>query len=307
MSSTPNSRVDPRSATGEAGGAPRTLRSSAGVYTADHTDPSILLQVGNLRKEYRSGSEPLVLFDGLNLTVKRGEMIAIVGESGTGKSTLLHLLAVLDRPSAGDVYFASTSLGKLSAKQASVFRNREIGYVWQLHYLLPEFTALENAAMPLLARDEPKPTAFQKARELLREVGLEARTDHRAGELSGGEQQRVALARALVTNPKLLLADEPTGNLDRRTAESVFEVLTRLHRTHQLTSILVTHNLEIAQRCGRTLRLTQGRLEEIRRSEAGPDGMPTAVPPDTASNPESTTGHLTGCTAFSVNNRSESA
>jgi lipoprotein-releasing system ATP-binding protein len=135
--------------------------------------------------------------------------------------------------------------------------------VWQLHYLLPEFTALENVAMPLLAREEPKPSAFAKAKELLCEVGLEARMDHLAGELSGGEQQRVSLARALVTQPRLLLADEPTGNLDNRTAEAVFGLLERLHTTHRLTSILVTHNMEIAKRCGRTLRLHEGRLHEV--------------------------------------------
>ncbi len=222
-----------------------------------------LLRVENLRKEYRSGTQPLVLFDGLNLSVRQGEMVAIVGESGAGKSTLLHLLAALDRPSAGDVYFASTWLGKLSAAEAATFRNREIGYVWQLHYLLPEFTALENVAMPLLAREEPKTSALAKAQELLREVGLEARVHHLAGELSGGEQQRVSLARALVTQPRLLLADEPTGNLDNRTAEAVFGVLERLHTTHRLTSILVTHNMEMAKRCGRTLRLHEGRLHEV--------------------------------------------
>ena len=231
--------------------------------SADRDDDSVLLRVENLRKEYRSGLQPLVLFDGLNLTVRRGEMIAIVGESGAGKSTLLHLLAALDRPSAGDVYCASTWLGKLTAGEAATFRNREIGYVWQLHYLLPEFTALENVAMPLLAREEPKLSAFAKARELLREVGLEARVDHLAGELSGGEQQRVSLARALVTQPRLLLADEPTGNLDNRTAEAVFGLLERLHTTHRLTSILVTHNMAMAKRCGRTLRLHEGRLHEV--------------------------------------------
>jgi lipoprotein-releasing system ATP-binding protein len=236
---------------------------NARLAAAVSDDDTVLLRVEDLRKEYRSGSQPLVLFDGLNLTVRQGEMIAIVGESGAGKSTLLHLLAALDRPSAGDVYCASTWLGKLTAGQAATFRNREIGYVWQLHYLLPEFTALENVAMPLLAREEPKPSAFAKAQELLCEVGLEARVDHLAGELSGGEQQRVSLARALVTQPRLLLADEPTGNLDNRTAEAVFGLLERLHTTHRLTSILVTHNMEIAKRCGRTLRLHEGRLHEV--------------------------------------------
>ena len=234
-------------------------------------DDSVLLHVENLRKEYRSGSQPLVLFDGLDLTVRRGEMVAIVGESGAGKSTLLHLLAALDRPTAGDVYCASTWLGNLTAGQAAVFRNREIGYVWQLHYLLPEFTALENVAMPLLAREEARLSAYAKAQKLLGEVGLNARMHHLAGELSGGEQQRVSLARALVTQPRLLLADEPTGNLDNRTAEAVFGLLERLHTTHRLTSILVTHNMEIAKRCGRTLRLHEGRLHEVwlNASESG--------------------------------------
>ena len=246
---------------------------------ADESRPSfsgsgneaVLLRVENLRKEYRSGGQPLVLFDELSMTVRQGEMVAIVGESGAGKSTLLHLLAALDHPSSGDVYCASTWLGKLTAGQAATFRNREIGYVWQLHYLLPEFTALENVAMPLLAREEAKTTAFAKARELLGEVGLKDRTHHLAGELSGGEQQRVSLARALVTEPRLLLADEPTGNLDNRTAEAVFGLLERLHTTHRLTSILVTHNMEIARRCGRTLRLHEGRLHEVRLHASGPE------------------------------------
>ena len=267
------------------------------------SDDTVLLRVENLRKEYRSGLQPLVLFDGLNLTARQGEMIAIVGESGAGKSTLLHLLAALDRPSAGDVYCASTWLGKLTAGEAATFRNREIGYVWQLHYLLPEFTALENVAMPLLAREEPKPSAFAKAKELLCEVGLEARVDHLAGELSGGEQQRVSLARALVTQPRLLLADEPTGNLDNRTAEAVFGLLERLHTTHRLTSILVTHNMEIAKRCGRTLRLHEGRLHEVwLRASGSEEGSPEA---STASS--ETPGHPIVRTAIPGANRAGTA
>jgi lipoprotein-releasing system ATP-binding protein len=259
--------------------------------------------VENLRKEYRSGLQPLVLFDELNLTVRRGEMIAIVGESGAGKSTLLHLLAALDRPSAGDVYCASTWLGKLTAGEAATFRNREIGYVWQLHYLLPEFTALENVAMPLLAREEPKPSAFAKAQELLREVGLEARVHHLAGELSGGEQQRVSLARALVTQPRLLLADEPTGNLDNRTAEAVFGLLERLHTTHRLTSILVTHNMEIAKRCGRTLRLHEGRLHEVWLHSIESEGASPAAPNASSETP----GHPIVRTAVPGANRTGTA
>ena len=190
-------------------------------------------------------------------------MLAIVGESGTGKSSLLHVLGTLDRPSEGDIYFAQLSLKLLSDEAAAEFRNREIGFVWQFHYLLPEFDALENVAMPLLARGENPRQAQARATEWLREVGLADRTHHRSGELSGGEQQRVALARALVTSPKLLLADEPTGDLDTVTAERVFDLIARLHSQHQLTSIIVTHNLEFARRCGRVLRLHRGRLEEL--------------------------------------------
>jgi lipoprotein-releasing system ATP-binding protein len=281
----------------------RTLRAEMLPSEQVGIDESVILRVENLRKEYRSGSQPLVLFDALNLTVQRGEMVAIVGESGSGKSTLLHLMAALDRPSSGDVYCASTWLGQLTAGQAADFRNREIGYVWQLHYLLPEFTALENAAMPLLTRNEPKSTALAKAHALLCEVGLEARTHHLAGELSGGEQQRVSLARALVTNPRLLLADEPTGNLDNRTAEAVFGLLERLHTTHRLTSILVTHNMDIARRCGRTLRLQDGRLHEIRLRATGPDDAflePAAASPETP-------GHPIACTAFPRGNTTGTA
>jgi len=193
-------------------------------------------------------------------------MLAIVGESGTGKSSLLHVLGTLDRPSEGDIYCAQLSLKSLSDEAAADFRNREIGFVWQFHYLLPEFDALENVAMPLLARGENPKQAQVQAAEWLREVGLGDRMHHRSGELSGGEQQRVALARALVTAPKLLLADEPTGDLDTATAERIFDLIARLHLQHQLTSIIVTHNMEFAKRCGRILRLHRGRLEELSSS-----------------------------------------
>jgi lipoprotein-releasing system ATP-binding protein len=187
-------------------------------------------------------------------------MVAIVGQSGTGKSTLLHILGALDAPTAGTVTCASVNVAQLSPQEAAVFRNREIGYVWQFHYLLPEFTALENVAMPLLARGLRRSEALATAAKWLGEVDLSDRADHRPGELSGGEQQRVALARALVNNPRLLLADEPTGDLDTETAKLVFELIARLHKTHGLSSILVTHNLELAARCSRILRLESGRL-----------------------------------------------
>jgi lipoprotein-releasing system ATP-binding protein len=222
-----------------------------------------LLRVENLKKEYRTGANRLVVFENLSFQVRKGEMLAIVGESGTGKSSLLHVLGTLDRPSDGDIYCAQLSLKSLSAEAAAEFRNRKIGFVWQFHYLLPEFDALENVAMPLLARGVKPKQAQTHAEKWLREVGLGDRMHHRSGELSGGEQQRVALARALVTDPELLLADEPTGDLDTGTAERVFELIARLHVQHQLTSIIVTHNLEFAGRCGRVLRLHRGRLEEV--------------------------------------------
>jgi lipoprotein-releasing system ATP-binding protein len=205
----------------------------------------------------------LVIFENLSFQVRKGEMLAIVGESGAGKSTLLHILGALDRASEGDVYCAQMHLQALSDDAAAEFRNREIGFVWQFHYLLPEFSAAENVAMPLLLRGTPSRQARNDALQWLREVGLSDRAEHRSGELSGGEQQRVALARALITRPTILMADEPTGDLDARTAESVFELIHRLHREYRLTSLIVTHNLEFARRCGRVLRLQRGRAEEV--------------------------------------------
>jgi lipoprotein-releasing system ATP-binding protein len=222
-----------------------------------------LLRAVNLKKVFRSGNSDLVLFENLALHVQVGEMLAIVGESGTGKSTLLHILGVLDRASQGDVYFAQLDLGKLSEEDAAEFRSRELGFVWQFHYLLPEFTALENVAMPLLMRGIGRREAEEQGLHWLQEVGLADRSSHRSGELSGGEQQRVALARALITRPKILMADEPTGDLDNRTAEAVFNLIARLHRDYRLTSLIVTHNLGFARRCDRVLRLERGRLVEV--------------------------------------------
>ena len=219
-----------------------------------------IIHLQNLEKTYTTARGALTLFRGLNLEVQPGEMVAIVGQSGAGKSTLLHILGALDAPTAGTVTCASVNVAQLSPREGAAFRNREIGYVWQFHYLLPEFTALENVAMPLLARGLRKSEALAAAAKWLGEVGLEDRGDHRPGELSGGEQQRVALARALVNNPRLLLADEPTGDLDETTAGRVFDLIERLHATHGLTSILVTHNMELAARCSRILRLESGRL-----------------------------------------------
>ena len=221
---------------------------------------ALMVQVTGLEKTYRTARGSLTLFKNLSFQVATGELVAIMGQSGAGKSTLLHILGALDTSSAGTVYCASTNVATLASRQAAAFRNREIGYVWQFHYLLPEFTAQENVAMPLLARGVARREATELAANWLREVGLEDRRDHRPGELSGGEQQRVALARALVNNPRLLLADEPTGDLDESTARQVFELIQRVHRNHGLTSILVTHNLDLAQRCSRVLRLEHGAL-----------------------------------------------
>ena len=224
-------------------------------------EPIIFVQ--NLEKTYQTARGPLTLFCHLNLEVQAGELVAIMGQSGTGKSTLLHILGALDAPSVGRVYCASTSVAELNSRQAAAFRNRVIGYVWQFHYLLPEFTAQENVAMPLLAQGQNRREALAVAGNWLREVGLEERRDHRPGELSGGEQQRVALARALVNNPRLLLADEPTGDLDETTSGQVFDLLQRLHANYHLTSVVVTHNMELASRCTRVLRLEGGRLSEV--------------------------------------------
>lgn len=203
---------------------------------------------------------PVTLFRDLSLSIAPGELVAIVGESGTGKSSLLHLLAALDQPTTGHVWFGDLGVSGLSSAAAARYRNRDIGYVWQFHYLLPEFTATENIAMPLLARGLTRKEALPKALHWLNEVGLSDRADHRSGELSGGEQQRVSLARALVTEPKLLLADEPTGDLDEKTAETIFTLIRSLQQAYGLAGVLVTHHLGFAKRCDRMLRLRDGQL-----------------------------------------------
>jgi lipoprotein-releasing system ATP-binding protein len=199
----------------------------------------------------------------MSFDVQKGERLALIGESGAGKSTLLHLLGGLDAPTEGQIFYGDTDITSLSRPALAAFRNREMGFVWQSQSLLPEFTALENVMMPLLVRGEAPTEAEAPAREILEQVGLGARGHHRAGELSGGEQQRVSLARALVGKPKYLLADEPTGNLDENTAAQILDLLERLHTSHQVTSVIVTHSPALAKRCHRTLRLARGGLYEL--------------------------------------------
>jgi len=235
----------------------------------DADAPAPLLRAERLQKSYAAASGPLPVLNGLDLEIARGEMVAVVGPSGCGKSTLLHLLAALDTPTSGTVYFKQEALSAFSGAKLADFRNRQIGFVWQRHHLLADFTAEENAAFPLLLRGVSMREALQAAGEGLDRVGLSERRRHRAAELSGGEQQRVAIARALSGQPSLLFADEPTGDLDEDTAESVFALLRRLHDERRLTSILATHNQGLAQRCDRVLRLEHGQVQ----AQAAPPGI----------------------------------
>jgi lipoprotein-releasing system ATP-binding protein len=227
-----------------------------------------LLRVEGLRKTFRSGSAEITPLDSVNFSIAREEMVAIVGPSGAGKSTFLHALAALDTPTSGAIYFERNSLEALAEHELAEYRNRSVGFVWQRHHLLPDFTAAENVAMPLLISGVTRESALRSAGEWLGEVGLGGRDNQRAGELSGGEQQRVAIARALVNRPKLLLADEPTGDLDERNAELIFELMRRLHLAHRLTSILATHNLSLAQRANRVLLLEHGKLAQAEEATA---------------------------------------
>ncbi len=224
------------------------------------TRSGVLIEARDLRKSYRTGAAEITVLSGVNVRVEAGELIAVVGPSGAGKSTLLHLLAALDTPTNGTVYFEQKAIESFRESELADYRNRCIGFVWQRHHLLADFTAAENVAMPLLMRGAGYSEALGTSVRWLREVGLEARATQRAGELSGGEQQRVAIARALVQEPALLLADEPTGDLDERNAIAVFELMQRLHREHRLTSILATHNTVLAERADRVLQLEHGLL-----------------------------------------------
>ncbi len=221
--------------------------------------PPVLFLAEDLQKEYRTTGETVRVLNGVNLTVREGEMVAIVGASGVGKSTLLHLLGALDRPTGGRVLFRGEDLYARSDLELARFRRSEIGFVFQLYNLLAEFSALENAMLPALIQRRPLAEAEDLALAALREVGLTERHRHRPGELSGGEQQRVALARALVGRPAAILADEPTGNLDPKTSESIFELLGRLQVERGVTFVIATHNIELARQADRVVRLVHGR------------------------------------------------
>jgi len=219
-----------------------------------------IVEVDDLAKSYRTPNGAIAVLRGLSLTVARGEMVAIVGASGVGKSTLLHVLGGLDRAERGTVRVAGEDIGALSDDALVAFRNRHVGFVFQFHHLLPEFTALENVLMPLRIARRPLSEARPRAESLLDRVGLSGRLSHVPGMLSGGEQQRVAMARALAMEPALLVADEPTGNLDEHTAETLHELLRAMHRDAGLTSVIATHNSRLAALCDRVLRLEDGVL-----------------------------------------------
>jgi lipoprotein-releasing system ATP-binding protein len=235
-----------------------TTQSSANESASSRS--GVLIEARDLHKSYAAGASRIDVLSGVNVRVEAGELIAVIGPSGAGKSTLLHLLAALDTPTSGTVYFGEKPIKSFQKSELTDYQNHSIAFVWQRHHLLADFTAAENVAMPLLMRGAGYSEALETSARWLREVGLEARANQRAGELSGGEQQRVAIARALVQHPALLLADEPTGDLDERNAIAIFELMQRLHREYQLTSILATHNTVLAGRADRVLQLEHGLL-----------------------------------------------
>jgi lipoprotein-releasing system ATP-binding protein len=221
-----------------------------------------LIRVENLHKSYYDGSMELPVLKGIDMAIKMGEIVSIVGASGVGKSTLLNILGALDRPTDGRVFYLEQEIFTLNDKKLAEFRSREIGFVFQFHHLLPEFTALENVSMPALIARVPRNEAYPRARKLLEHVGLKDRLTHKPSKLSGGECQRVALARALMNNPKVVLADEPTGNLDRKTSEAMHDLIWELNEMFNQTFIIVTHNLSLAQKSDRMIHLVDGNISD---------------------------------------------
>jgi len=223
-----------------------------------------LVLVDNLQRSFNMGNQTVHVLNGITMTIQRGEMVAIIGASGAGKSTLLHILGTLDRPTQGNVLFEGKDMFKASETALASFRNQRIGFVFQFHHLLPEFTALENAYLPALIQRIPEHIAIKAATALLSEVGLSHRLHHKPGELSGGEQQRVAVARALIRQPDLVLADEPTGNLDTQTGDELFELLRKLNETLGTAFIIVTHNEKLSHQTDRLIHLQDGQILEDR-------------------------------------------
>lgn len=238
--------------------------------TPDATPP--LLHVTGLDKSFTWGHQTIEILKGINLEVRQGEFLTMVGASGAGKSTLLHILGTLDRPTRGTVLYDNQDMFRLSEHELAHFRNRHIGFVFQFHHLLPEFTALENTCFPGFIQKRPVRQCTDEARELLSEVGLEHRLHHKPGELSGGEQQRVAVARALIQNPDLVLADEPTGNVDSRTGEILFQLLRTFNEQRGTAFIIVTHNEHLAQQSDRLVYMADGRITDSGNGVAGQDG-----------------------------------
>jgi lipoprotein-releasing system ATP-binding protein len=234
--------------------------------------PGARVDIHALHKSYEHGGRLIEVLRGIELTIGAGEMVAVVGASGVGKSTLLHVLGTLDQPTAGTILYDNVDVTRLAPSRLADFRNHTIGFVFQFHHLLPEFTALENCAMPALIAGTPRNDALSRAANLLERVGLSHRVTHRPGELSGGEQQRVALARALIMEPRVLLADEPTGNLDTHTGEAIHELIVELNRERGMTLVVVTHNADMAARLPRRVRMVDGAISD----EPAASGIPGA-------------------------------
>jgi len=228
--------------------------------SADSRYDNAIFAARKISKSYHSGDQQLEVLKEINLTMASGEMAAIVGASGCGKTTLLHILGTIDRPSAGKLFFNNSDVFSKNNTELALFRNRTVGFVFQFHHLLPEFSALENVMMPGMISGNDKSEIIDDAQQLLKKVGLADRAGHRVGELSGGEQQRVALARAMIMKPALLLADEPTGNLDAKTGNKMFDLLQEIHSSRPMSTVMVTHNPELAARMDRCLTLAEGIL-----------------------------------------------